>query len=63
MMSWKNENNTEINWKIKYYKGLGTSNRKEAQEYFKNLKTITYLKMKIQIIQLLKHLVKIKQIS
>ena len=35
--------NTEPGWKIKYYKGLGTSNRKEAQEYFKNLKTITYI--------------------
>ena len=40
--SWKEENN-ESGWKIKYYKGLGTSNRKEAQEYFKNLKTITYI--------------------
>ena len=33
----------ESGWKIKYYKGLGTSNRKEAQEYFQNLKTITYV--------------------
>ena len=40
--TWK-ENNTESGWKIKYYKGLGTSNRKEAQEYFQNLKTITYV--------------------
>jgi len=24
-------------WKIKYYKGLGTSTDKEAQEYFSNL--------------------------
>jgi len=39
---WKNNNN-ESGWKVKYYKGLGTSNRKEAQEYFKNLKTITYI--------------------
>ena len=39
--SWKNENNSN-SYKIKYYKGLGTSNRKEAQEYFKNLKTISY---------------------
>ena len=40
--TWKNSN-TETGWKIKYYKGLGTSNRKEAQEYFQNLKTITYI--------------------
>ena len=39
---WK-DNNTETGWKIKYYKGLGTSNRKEAQEYFQNLKKITYV--------------------
>ena len=39
---WK-DTNTETGWKIKYYKGLGTSNRKEAQEYFENLKTITYI--------------------
>ena len=39
---WKN-NIGESGWKIKYYKGLGTSNRKEAQEYFENLKTITYV--------------------
>lgn len=24
-------------WKIKYYKGLGTSTNKEAQEYFANI--------------------------
>jgi DNA topoisomerase-2 len=29
-------------WKIKYYKGLGTSNDKEAKEYFKDMKKITY---------------------
>ena len=40
--TWK-DGNTESGWKIKYYKGLGTSNRKEAQEYFKSLKTITYV--------------------
>jgi DNA topoisomerase-2 len=27
---------------IKYYKGLGTSNAKEAKEYFKSLKVLTY---------------------
>lgn len=25
-------------WKIKYYKGLGTSTDKEAKEYFENLR-------------------------
>jgi len=29
-------------WKIKYYKGLGTSNDNEAKEYFKNMKKVTY---------------------
>ena len=29
-------------WKIKYYKGLGTSTTKEAKEYFKNMKLINY---------------------
>lgn len=29
-------------WKIKYYKGLGTSSDQEAKEYFKNMKKITY---------------------
>lgn len=31
------------NWKIKYYKGLGTSKDDEAKEYFRNMKKITYL--------------------
>jgi DNA topoisomerase-2 len=30
-------------WKIKYYKGLGTSNDQEAKEYFKNMKKVTYM--------------------
>lgn len=30
-------------WKIKYYKGLGTSKDDEAKEYFKNMKNVTYL--------------------
>lgn len=34
--NWKNNNNTK-NYKIKYYKGLGTSTKEEAKEYFKNL--------------------------
>ena len=29
-------------WKIKYYKGLGTSTDDEAKDYFKNMKKITY---------------------
>ena len=35
-------NNNGKGYTIKYYKGLGTSNRKEAQEYFQNLKKITF---------------------
>ena len=30
------------NWKIKYYKGLGTSTTTEAKEYFKCMKTVGY---------------------
>ena len=33
---WCSENNT-VGWRIKYYKGLGTSSAKEAKEYFSNL--------------------------
>lgn len=29
-------------WKIKYYKGLGTSKDEEAKEYFRDMKKITY---------------------
>lgn len=32
---WKDSNDTK-GWKIKYYKGLGTSNAEEAVEYFEN---------------------------
>ena len=39
---WKNDNNAKT-WRIKYYKGLGTSSTKEAKEYFKQLKVIKYL--------------------
>jgi len=31
------------NWKIKYYKGLGTSNDQESKEYFKQMKKVTYI--------------------
>jgi DNA topoisomerase II len=34
--NWKEENNTK-GWHIKYYKGLGTSNSKEAKEYFESV--------------------------
>jgi len=37
----KKENNGK--WKIKYYKGLGTSNAIEAREYFQNLKLNNYI--------------------
>jgi DNA topoisomerase-2 len=29
-------------WKVKYYKGLGTSTREEAKEYFKTLNIVNY---------------------
>ncbi len=38
---WKDSINTNL-WKIKYYKGLGTSNSNEAKEYFKTLKINQY---------------------
>lgn len=38
---WKNSNST-TGWKIKYYKGLGTSTSVEAKEYFKDMKTLNY---------------------
>ena len=34
---WKNNDSDANNYKIKYYKGLGTSTSQEAKEYFKNL--------------------------
>ncbi|XP_053200798.1 DNA topoisomerase 2-alpha-like [Panonychus citri] len=34
---WKNETPDNKNWKIKYYKGLGTSTSNEAKEYFSDL--------------------------
>ena len=35
------ENQTSHGWKIKYYKGLGTSTSIEAREYFKQIKQLT----------------------
>lgn len=37
--NWKEDNNDGRGWKIKYYKGLGTSTASEAKEYFSNLQT------------------------
>ena len=39
--SWK-ENNDISGWKIKYYKGLGTSTGNEFKEYFQNKKIVTF---------------------
>jgi len=36
---WKKTNH---NWKVKYYKGLGTSTRDEAKEYFKSMNVVKY---------------------
>ena len=38
---WKNENDIK-GWKIKYYKGLGTSTGKEFREYFENRKIVGF---------------------
>ena len=38
---WKEINETK-NWKIKYYKGLGTSTGKEFKEYFENKKIVKF---------------------
>jgi len=35
--------NSPGSWKIKYYKGLGTSNDGEAKEYFKEMKAVKYV--------------------
>lgn len=39
---WKQENNDGQGWKIKYYKGLGTSNSNEAKDYFKAMNVVEY---------------------
>jgi len=38
--TWEKTTNTKV-WKIKYYKGLGTSTSVEARDYFKNIKNLT----------------------
>jgi DNA topoisomerase-2 len=37
--TWRHDQNEGKGWKIKYYKGLGTSTSAEAKEYFSNLQT------------------------
>jgi len=39
--TWKEENDVK-GWKIKYYKGLGTSTGKEFREYFENKKMVGF---------------------
>ena len=39
---WKKQHEDGKGWKIKYYKGLGTSKEDEAKEYFRDMKLITY---------------------
>jgi len=40
--SWIDTIERKSQWKIKYYKGLGTSTDQEAKEYFKEMRQITY---------------------
>uniref|UniRef100_A0A6C0E2F1 DNA topoisomerase (ATP-hydrolyzing) n=1 Tax=viral metagenome TaxID=1070528 RepID=A0A6C0E2F1_9ZZZZ len=40
--AWKNENYDGQGWKVKYYKGLGTSTGKEFKEYFQNKKIVGF---------------------
>ena len=39
---WKQTNNNGKGWKIKYYKGLGTSTSKEFKEYFSKMKIVYF---------------------
>ena len=39
---WKQSNNNANGWKIKYFKGLGTSTAKEFKEYFSNKKMVYF---------------------
>jgi len=39
---WKDAHNNGKGWKAKYYKGLGTSNSKEAKEYFNSPRIVSY---------------------
>jgi DNA topoisomerase-2 len=40
--TWKDTHNNGKGWKAKYYKGLGTSNAKEAKEYFNSPRIVSY---------------------
>lgn len=40
---WKSENNDGKGFKMKYYKGLGTSTSKEFKEYFKEKKVVSFV--------------------
>lgn len=39
---WVRETPDAHTWKIKYYKGLGTSTNQEAKEYFREMNVVTY---------------------
>jgi DNA topoisomerase II len=41
-LKWKDNNNNGKGWKIKYYKGLGTSTSKEFKEYFANKREVMF---------------------
>ena len=40
---WQKETKNSDKWKVKYYKGLGTSNAQEAREYFTDIKMNNYI--------------------
>ena len=40
--AWKLANNNGKGWKIKYFKGLGTSSAREFKKYFKDKKMVTF---------------------
>ena len=42
-IKWKEEHNVNNSWKIKYYKGLGTSTSKEFKKYFEDNKTVDFV--------------------
>jgi DNA topoisomerase-2 len=41
-LQWKKKNNNGKGWKIKYFKGLGTSSAKEFKKYFKDKKMVSF---------------------
>tara|TARA_Y100000590_G_scaffold470367_1_gene664210 strand:- start:4013 stop:7444 length:3432 start_codon:yes stop_codon:yes gene_type:complete len=40
---WQKKTKNSDKWKVKYYKGLGTSNAQEAREYFSDIKMNNYI--------------------